>query len=212
MLVIGPKAAAQFVKELDVVPDDAEPAKTSVRLAQGTNTAEFATLWQGVKPGRKVRSFGTCRLTDEPNAPAQPAATIARLGRGTIAAAWLNLGEHCADGKTPAARDFLDALTRELFPKPMVEVSGSRDVDVSVARNHGKLQIHLVNTSGPHASKPFVDEIAPVGPLQVTLRAGSRPKRITVQPGGHAVDFKHAGGQTRFIVAELPIHSVVVVE
>ena len=212
LLVVGPKAAAQFVKELDVVPGDAEPAKTSVRLEHGANTAEFATLWQAVKPGRKVRSFGTCRLADEPNAPAQPAATIARLGRGTIAAAWLNLGERNADGKTPAARDFLDALTRGLFPKPMVEVSGSHDVDVSVARNHGKLQIHLVNTSGPHASKPFVDEIAPVGPLQVTLRPGSRPKRIMIEPGGHAVEFKHAGSQTSFTVAELPIHSVVVVE
>ena len=212
LLVVGPKAAAQFVKELEVVLDAAESVKTSVRLDHGANPAEFATLWQGVKPGRKARSFGTFRPADEANGPAHPAATLARVGRGTIAAVWLNLGERCADGKTPAARDFLDAVAREIFPKPTVEVRGSHDVDVSLARNHGKLQIHLVNTSGPHATQPFVDAIAPVGPLQVTLRAGSRPKRITIEPGGRAVEFKHAGGQTLFTVGEVPIHSVAVVE
>ena len=112
----------------------------------------------------------------------------------------------------PAARDFLDALTHELFPKPMVEVSGSHDVDVSLARNHGKLQVHLVNTSGPHASEPFLDSLAPVGPLQVTLRSGSRPKRLTLEPGGRPLEFKHANGETRFTVGAVPIHSIVVVE
>ncbi|MBI3853940.1 MAG: hypothetical protein HY298_27250 [Verrucomicrobia bacterium] len=212
LLVVGPKAAAQFVKELDVVPDDPEPVKTSIRLEHGANKADLATLWQGVKLGRGVRTFGAFRSTDETNSPARPAATITRLGQGSIAAVWLNVGERCADGKTPAARDFLDAIAGELFPKPMVEVSGSHNVDVSLARNHGKLQVHLVNTSGPHATQPFVDEIAPVGPLQVTLRAGSRPKRITVEPGGRSLEFKHANGETRFTVAEVPIHNVVVVE
>lgn len=211
LLAMGPKAAANFVKELGVVPD-APPAKASVRLEHGEDKSEFATLWQGVKPGRTAKSFGTFQPINDTNGPARPAGTFARLGQGTIAAVWLNLGERCADGKTPAARDFLDTLTRELFPKPMVEVSGSHDVDISLARNHGKLQIHLVNTSGPHASEPFVDSIAPVGPLQVTLRSGSRPKRLTLEPGGRSLEFTHANGETRFTVAEVPIHSVVVVE
>lgn len=212
LLVVGPKAAAPFVKELDVVPDAAASAKASIRLEQGASNAEFATAWQGVKPGNRVKSFGTFRPVTDTSGPNHPAATLTPLGRGTIAAVWLNLGERCADGKTPTARDFLDALTRELFPKPMVEVSGSHDVDISLARNHGKLQVHLVNTSGPHATEPFVDAIAPVGPLKVTLRNSSRPKRITLEPGARSLEFKHANGETRFSVAEVPIHSVVVVE
>lgn len=212
LLVVGPKAAAQFVKELDVVVDAAAPAKSSVRLEHGAHKAEFASTWQSVKSGTTTRSFGVFRPDRETNGPAHPAATFAPLGKGTIAAVWLNLGERCADGKTPAAREFLDALTRELFPKPMVEVSGSHDVDISLARNHGKLQVHLVNTSGPHATEPFVDSITPVGPLQITLRSGSRPKRITLEPGARSLEFKHANGETRFTVAEVPIHSVVAVE
>lgn len=212
LLVMGPKAAAPFVKELDVDPEAASPAKASVRLEHGAKNAEFATAWQGVKPGSKARSFGSFRLANDTNAPTHPAATLVHLGKGSIAAVWLNLGERCADGKTPAARVFLDALTRELFPKPMVEVRGSRDVDVSLTRNHGKLQVHLVNTSGPHATEPFVDAIDPVGPLQVTLRSGPRPKRVTLEPGGRPMEFIHANGETRFTVGELPINSVVVVE
>ena len=91
-------------------------------------------------------------------------------------------------------------------------VRGPRDVDVSLARNHGKLLVHLVNTSGPHATDPFVDALTPVGPLHVTLRIGSRPKRLTLEPGGRSLEFNHAGGETRFTVAEVPIHSVAVVE
>lgn len=212
LLVAGPKAAAPFVKELDVVQEAGGPAKASVRLENGGNKTEFATAWQGVKPGGTVRSFGLVRPVSDTSAPPHPAATFAPLGKGVIAAVWLNLGERCADGKTPAARDFLDAVTRELFPKPMVEVSGSHEVDISLARNHGKLQVHLVNTSGPHAAEPFVDALTPVGPLQVTLRSESRPKRITLEPGGRPLDFKHANGETRFTVAGVPIHSIVVVE
>ncbi|MBI5802016.1 MAG: hypothetical protein HZA92_14995 [Verrucomicrobia bacterium] len=212
LLVAGPKAAALFVKELDVVPEAEAPPTGSVRLEFGVSKAEFATTWQGVKPGATARNFGAFGPANDTNAPARPAATLAPLGKGTIAAVWLNLGERCADGKTPAAREFLDALARNLFPKPMIEVSGSHAVDVSLARNHGKLQVHLVNTSGPHATEPFVDSIAPVGPLQVTLRSGSSPKRITLLPGGRATEFKHANGETHFTVAEVPIHSVFVVE
>lgn len=94
----------------------------------------------------------------------------------------------------------------------MVEISSANDVNPSLARNHGKLQIHLVNTSGPHKIELFADTITPVGPLQVTLRNGSSPKRITLEPGGRSLEFKHANGETRFAESGVPIHSVVVVE
>lgn len=212
LLVVGPKAASPFIKELDVIPDPAVPAKTSIRLEQGAIKAEFSTLWQGVKTGRAAREIGAFSPANDTSKPAWPAATIAPLGKGFIAAAWVNLGERCADGKTPGAREFLDALTRELFPMPLVEVKGSPDVDVSIARNHGKLQVHLVNTSGPHATQPFLDNLAPVGPLQITLRGGSRPKRLTLEPGSRSLEFHYANGETRFTVAEVPIHRLVVVE
>jgi hypothetical protein len=212
LLVIGPKAATPFAAELAVTPDPAAPAKASVQLVHDSARAEFSTTWQSVKPGRLARGFGALRSAGSTNSPAHPAATVATFGKGIIAATWLNLGDRCADGKTPAARDFLDAVTRELFPKPMLEVRGSRDVDVSLARNHGKLQVHLVNTSGPHATEPFVDALTPVGPLQVALRSGSKPARVTLEPGSQLLEFIHSDGETRFTVPPVQVHNIVVIE
>lgn len=211
LLAMGPKCATNFASVLDVTWQGGPMAKKPARLDHGSAAGEFVTTWQPVKLGSTAKTFGTVRPAGT-NALAAPAASITPLGRGFIAATWLSLAERSADHATPSARAFLDVLTRELFPKPMVEVSGSHDVDVSLARNHGKLLVHLVNTSGPHASEPFIDAIAPVGPLQITLRHTARPKRLTLEPGGRPLEFSHAGGETRFTVAEVQVHSIVVVE
>ena len=211
LLAMGPKCATNFASVLDVAWQGEPVAKKPARIEFSGAKGEFGATWQPVKLGSTAKTFGTVRPA-EANALAAPAASITPLGRGFIAATWLSLAERSADHATPSARAFLDALTRELFPKPMVEVSGSHDVDVSLARNHGKLLVHLVNTSGPHASEPFIDAIAPVGPLKVTLRATGRPKSITLEPGGHPLEFTHADGETRFTVGEVPVHSIVVVE
>ena len=185
LLVVGPKAAAQFVKELDVVPDAAEPVKATVRLEHRANKADFATTWHGVKPGSTARSFGAFHPADDTNGPARPAATLTPLGKGTIAATWLNLGERCADGKTPAARDFLDALVRELFPTPIVAVirmmstSRSRSgVTCRFTGQHFRSACHGAVRGHHHAC----------GALQVTLRSGS-PETHHAEPGARSLEF-----------------------
>ncbi len=223
LLLIGPKTAGLFQPEVNVtsaaVSTDASPAsapaRDSVRLEIGDRRAEFTTAFRAVKPGPGVRTVGVIRLATaaaSTNRAVWPAATIASIGQGAVAAIWLNLGERCAEAKTPAARVVVNAVLRELFPRPMVEVKGSPDVDVSLARQRGKLLVHFVNTSGPHASEPFVDSLVPVGPLQVTLRSGTRPKRASLEPGGRAVEFNHANGETRFVVPEVAVHGVLVIE
>lgn len=219
LVLVGPKTAGLFRPELNVTsvsaPEAVSPARGSIHLDIGDRQAEFATGFQEVKPGPGARTLGTIRSVTtaaRTNRADWPAATIAAVGQGMIAAIWLNLGERCADAKTPAARVLVNTVVRELFPRPMVEVKGSPDVDVSIARQKGQLLVHLVNTSGPHASEPFVDSLAAVGPLQVILRSGTRPKRATLEPGGRAVEFTYADGEARFVVPEVAVHSVVVIE
>ena len=62
-------------------------------------------MGQGVKAGAAARSVGWFRPAGEANAPSFPAATLAPLGQGIIGATWLNLGETCAEGKTPEVRE-----------------------------------------------------------------------------------------------------------
>ena len=99
-----------------------------------------------------------------------------------------------------------------MFPRPLVEVKGSADVDVCVARSHGKLLVNLVNTAGPHQTQSIIDAIPPVGPLDVTIRLSVKPVAVTLEPGARPVAFDFHDGQVRLVVPKLEIHDILVVE
>jgi hypothetical protein len=124
---------------------------------------------------------------------------VTKLGRGKIATA-------AADPQS------LTALASQLFPEPMVEVSGSHDVDVCVARNHGKLLVNLVNTAGPHRTQSILESIPPVGPLTVTLRHATKPSKVTLEPAGQPLPFNYRDGKIQLTVPTVAIHEVIIVE
>jgi hypothetical protein len=97
---------------------------------------------------------------------------------------------------------------------PMVEVKGSPNVDVSVNHLHDKLSINLVNTSGAHwdTKKPLFESIEPVGALEITMRATTKPAKITLQPAGQPLAFTYRDGLSKLTVPRLEIHGIVVVE
>ncbi len=101
---------------------------------------------------------------------------------------------------------------RDLFPKPMVEVKGSSDVDVVVNRLGGKLAVNLVNTAGPHQTEPILDSIPPVGPLDITIRTPKEPARVTLEPGGQPLPFQYRDGEIQLTLPRLEIHSIIVVD
>ncbi len=121
---------------------------------------------QSVELGSSATPFGTLRQSNDADSASQPAASITQLGRGKIAATYFTFGQSYHRDPDELARRFLNDLARRLFPDPMVEVTGSSDVDVCVARNHGKLLVNLVNTAGPHRTKSILESIPAVGPLK----------------------------------------------
>ena len=142
----------------------------------------------------------------------QPAATINPLGKGQIAAVWFSLGLSYPGSSTEMLRQFTHGLAKKLVPAPLVEVTGSPAVDVCVARNHGKLLVNLVNTSGPHQSEPIIDAIAPLGPLTVTIRHATQPNRVTLEPGNRPLAYAYSNGGLELTVPNVAIHEVIVVE
>ena len=85
---------------------------------------------------------------------------------------------------------------------------------VWAGRLNGRLAINLVNTAGPHADqkKPLHDSIPVVGPLDLTIRATTKPARITLEPGAQPLTFTWRNGEARVTVPRLEIHSVVMVQ
>ncbi len=212
LLLVGPQAASLFASELDVTLE-AAPREPRY-LACGNALVPTRDLTQTPKLGTRAKAFGRLHATNDANSPAQPAASSAPLGKGTIAATYFSFSRGYLNERSPQMRAFLNDLTRQLFPMPMVEVKGSPDVDVSVNRLRGNLAVNLVNTSGAHwdTKKPLVDSIAPVGPLELAIRAATKPAKITLQPEGESLAFEYRDGVARLTVPRLEIHSIVVVE
>lgn len=211
LLLVGPKTAALFQSELGVTLDGVPFTGDRFVQLEG-NFAPTKGLVQPVTLCKKAKRFGWLRATNDVSSVGQPAASVTKLGKGRIAATWFSFSQSYLQARNEYSRDFLAALVRELFPEPMVEVRGSRDVDVVINRQGERLAINLVNTAGPHESEPILESIPKVGPLQLTLREVKKPRKITLEPGGRSLPFESRRGVVTLEVPEVPIHEIVVVE
>lgn len=211
LLLIGPRAAALFQSELDFTPLG-KAASEPRYLAHHDAFAPTQGRAQAVKLGSSARGFGQLHLTNDLNSAAQPAASIATLGKGKIAATYFSVASGYLANHSPVTRQFLDALAGQLFPQPAVEVKGSSHVDVILARKQGKLLVNLVNTSGPHVQEPIIESIPSVGPLSVIIRQAAKPAKVTLEPAGRPLDFEYRDGAIQLTVPRVEIHEVIVVE
>lgn len=207
LLLVGPKSAALFRDEL-LVTFEGDPSDKPAQLVFRGALAQTRGLTRGVSLGAGSEAFGALRAADGTE---RPAASVASLGKGKIAAVYAELGETYNGARNPVVREFLHALGRRLFPSPVVEVAGSPDVDVCLMSKEKRLLVNLVNTSGPHQTEPVQDKIQPVGPLAVTLRLPHKPSKLTLEPGGQSLAFTYRDGMASLTVPQLDIHRVIVV-
>jgi len=213
LLVVGPRAAALFEKELGVVLHG-EATERVNGLEYNGWVSGVKSLFQKAELSERARPVGKVHTDNDVESPSEPAASITHYGKGKLAATYLNLGERYRNGATAVGRELLQALVRELVPEPLVTLNGSHYVDVSANRKDGKLAIHLVNTAGPHGNgKVFVfDDIPVVGPLSVSIRYDKKPDRVTLEPFGRKIDFTYRAGSIHLMIPRLEIHEIIVVE
>ena len=136
LLLIGPTTAALFETELGVTLEG-KPAAKPLQLAYSGAMAPTKGQTQAVTLSAAARPFGKLHGTMAADSPAQPAASVTALGKGKIAAVYFSLGQSYPVSRHEGMRQFANDLVRQLVSQLMVEVKGSSDVDVSVARNHG---------------------------------------------------------------------------
>jgi len=213
LLLVSHRAARWFTHELDVELDG-EPVKGGRYLQHSGWLAGLDTSVQRVKPGARATALGTLHTQDDPASPHDVAATVADWGRGKVGALWFDYGDAYLNRRVSLARDFLEAVVRALFPEPLVEVRGSHQVDVSVARQGDRMVVHFVNTAGPHEqTQQYVfDEIPPVGPLQVAVRLPEKPRAVTLEPGRRIQRFGYREGRLLVTLPPVEIHEMLVLE
>lgn len=211
LLLVGVNAAGLFAKELDINIDPNAP-EGPIHLGHGEGVATLPGKARPVALGPGAKALGALHESADAQSPARPAASIASLGKGRIAAVYAPMGTAYAADPNPVARDFLGSLARELFPDPAVTVKGSNHVDITLAQKEGRRLVHLVNTSGPHRTQSIQESIPPIGPLEVTLRLPSKPSKVTLQPGDRPLPFDYENGQARLTVPGVAIMDTIVVD
>jgi hypothetical protein len=215
LLLVGPKAAQLFERELGVTIESEIGAEAENRfLEHGDQLVGIRGPAARVRPSGGTRTVGRVLAKEDRDEPGTPAATIASLGSGHVAAVWLPLGSAYLSARTVLVRDFLDSVVRELFPNPLVTVRGSRFVDVILRRRRSELQVHVINTAGPHEDprQPTFDDIPPVGPLEVLIRMPHAPRAVVRQPSGEALRVSYRGGIASVSLPRLAIYEIIVAQ
>lgn len=214
LVLIGPKTTSLFADDVGIIASGAISDPNSLHyLEYESNLASLRCSAVAVQPLEGTASRGWLLGREDRAAPGTPAATIRSIGKGKIAAVWLTLGRAYRSGRTIVARDFLNALVSELFPDPLVSISGSHFVDVVIRKSAGQLRINLVNTSGPHEDQrqPVFDEIPSVGSLTASIRLNAEPRVITTEPSGESLPFEFRNGLATVSVPNISIHNILVV-
>ncbi|RKN76052.1 alpha-amylase family protein [Paenibacillus ginsengarvi] len=106
---------------------------------------------------------------------------------------------------------YLNGLN-ELDPDPLVKVEAPISVEVSVMRQSSRLVVHLTNVREDKAagSKTFIEEIAPVTNIRVSVKTSA--ERVYIAPDNTELPFEKEEGRIRFVVAEVGLHAAVVIE
>lgn len=213
LLLIGPEAAKMFRKELGVRFVGRAEERTLFFEHNGWMSG-IKGLNRRIKVERKARPFGKLYAQNDVKGPSETAASVARLGKGRIAACYTNIGTAYLTCRTALQRDFLSELVGQIFPNPIVTVTGSSSIDVVLTRKDGKLLVNLLNTAGPHGDENVYvfDEVPPAGPLDVKIRRRGKPKKVSVMPSGRRIRLSYSRGVVRLTLPKLELHEVIVVE
>lgn len=213
LIVISPASVRLFEQELGVALTG-EASEKVIGLFYDGWIAGVKSVSQAVELADDVKPFGKIYRDNDNTGDFDIAASIRDYGRGKIAGVYLELGAAYVAKSTTVARDFIAGLVREMFPDPIVTVSGSHQVDVTLNRINGSLAVNLVNTAGPHQDERVnvFDDIPPVGPLKVTIAVPEKPQQLYLEPGHRAVNYNYQNGRITLAIERLELHDIILCE
>lgn len=215
LLLIGPDAVKLFACKLGI-GELKQAGKERMWLSHEERMSGLETpiVYAEATGFREV--IGQLYEENDSIGPSLPAATIIPMGQGEVGCVWFSFGNSFLTKRTSVQRDFLGSVTRRLFSKPMVEVQGAHyhAVDVVLTRDDGRLILHLINTSGPHADANIsvYDDLQPIGPLHVRIREVDQPQRILLQPRGVELQFGYQEKELIIHDLNVHLHEIVVIE
>lgn len=187
------------------------PAQTMGYLAHRQWLAGVYGLRLAVTPLEGTEVIGRMYLDNAFTGPSTPAATTRAVKKGSCTCVWVNTGEKYCTAQKWLVRDFWGDLVKRWF-QPMVRIADTHLVDVNISRKNGELLVHLINTSGNHASERTYtyDEIAPLYNLKVTVDCPVRPESVETVPG-QLIAWNWADGVLEIDLPKLDIYTILAI-
>lgn len=211
LLIMGTETAGLFEKELGImsikaIGESEAFIATQDKIGAVRSALDSVRLTADVKvlsnffEGSDFRYKGTMIASSENN-----------VGKGKVIGVYFNAGSDYKEYKSPVLRDFIDSYITGLFPDPLVSVSGSHMVHVTVNSLNGKTYVNLVNVAGEHTNQDAIgyDEIPPLKDLTVYIRTVQKPAKIILQPDGRELEIDYKYGISKVLIPELKIHSIL---
>jgi hypothetical protein len=213
LLLLGEKSARLFEPQLGAGLVG-EPKETAAELATPAGPMSVPGAWQAVS-ATTAQAAGFRYPTRDFRGQGEVAATVATFGKGRIAAVYGPVALGFLRGHHPGIRLFLGGLVSRLFNDPAVTIQAPPTVDIALRRAaDGRLTLHALNRTGfPVPDRyNFIDYVAPVGPLEVSLKVETRPKGVLWMPEGKRVKWDWKDGRLRATIPSLKVHGILLVE
>ncbi len=211
LLILGTETARLFEKELGI-KTISDPTESQTFIAasgmMGAIRSKVASI--ELMPGAEITSlfYLSNDFRDEGK---NVASSVNKTGNGIVAGVYFNAGSSYIENKSPVLRDFIGNIVDDIFPSPLIKVTGSHLVHIAVNSLNDKMYVNLINVSGEHTNAKAVayDEIPPLRNLTVQISTYKKPSGIILQPEGSKLKFQFREGVSQVTIPELPIHSIL---
>ncbi len=211
LLILGVETAKLFEKELGIKILKNKPEREAfiaVSNKMGTIRSPLASL--ELMPGtiRTSNFYNTCDFREIGK---ETASSKNKSGKGQVVGVYFDAGTAYLDYKSPVLRDFIKNQITEIFTNPLVKISGSNLVHVTVNQLNEKVYINLLNAAGDHTNPKAIgyDEIPSLKNLTVQINTVKKPSKILLQPNNQELKINFHEGFAEVLIAELEIYSIL---
>jgi hypothetical protein len=222
LLVSGAAAADRFTsKFLGVSPGKVvTDAGYHVPADDGSFHAHSKS-WRLLKASKAsaLGQLATSPLLDQRLLP-HPAATLHKVGKGAVAYVPFDIFRYLDHNRYPLAKAFIRQVAQALVGRLPIRVKAPACVDVVLRRKGDRQIVHLINRASGIPQRPndgTVDEIPPVGPIQLEIDMPTEPAKVSVALEKGKLESKcvrqgKEGWRVSATLDLVKIHAAVVVE
>ncbi|MCR5457990.1 MAG: alpha-L-fucosidase [Clostridiales bacterium] len=214
VIVCGPGSTKVFEKELGVkIEYSPEGEKTEHKVVSGEKSGPIVSNESNVTLNGATALDWYYTNKSKFEREKKIFSTVNNDGKGKWIGIYLSYCEY-QYARSASIRDITESLIKLGYARKKVEIEKTHIPEVILTQKDGRLNVNLINTSGPHADSRCLsyDEIIPLRDLHISVEYPKKPSSVVEIPSGKHLDFKYNDGRVELVLDKLEIHSVITIE